>query len=98
MGLQKMRGLMFLQNEDWERILSHPPASSAKSNLHHHYQPSEQHHYKSTTTAYSAEAAAAATTTSEKTTTNPPSQIPEGAHWKELPADEVDMTLSRGQK
>ena len=98
LALQKMRGLMFLQNEDWERILSHPAAaSSAKSNLHHHYQPSEQHHYKSTTTAYSAEAAAA-TTTSEKTTTNPPSQIPEGAHWKELPADKVDMSLSRGQK
>ena len=94
LALQKMRGLMFLQNDDWERILSHQHPS-AQSNLHHQH-PSEQHHYKSTTAAVTSYTAGA-TTTSEKTTTNSPSQSPEGAKWTPpLPAE--DMSLSRDQQ
>merc|ERR1719384_925342 len=43
LALQKMRGLMFLQNEDWERILTLSSSSSHNNNNypppHHNYKP-----------------------------------------------------------
>ena len=78
LALQKMRGLMFLQNEEWEHLLTLSHQQKPQPNLHHQ---SEQH-YKSYTTA----APTTVTTTSTiKATNNPDNngKNPEGGRKTE---------------
>ena len=79
LALQKMRGLMFLQNEEWEHLLTLSHQQKPQPNLHHQ---SEQH-YKSYTTA--APTTTVTTTSTIKATNNPDNngKNPEGGRKTE---------------